>query len=135
MKNLRILIVEDSVQRLQSLVSLLDEYAWIAVETATRANCLLGSYDFDLIFLDYNLANDETGAQVAKYIQHSGSKTAQIIVHSMNVEGSKEIQRYNPKAQIIPAAKLFKKKAIFKRLKIEVKKGQKINWDFVIHGY
>ena len=53
---LRILIVEDTPERQEVLTSLCKEHAWIMVHTAPRALKLLEAYDFDLIFLDYDLA-------------------------------------------------------------------------------
>jgi DNA-binding response OmpR family regulator len=63
---LRVLIVEDTVERQGWLQSLYREHAWVLVHTAARAVRLLHAYDFDLISLDFNLAGPDNGEAVAR---------------------------------------------------------------------
>jgi CheY-like chemotaxis protein len=61
----RVLIVEDTSDRQGVLRSLYKNQAWVMVHTGRRALKLLEAYEFDIVSLDYNLADELTGADVA----------------------------------------------------------------------
>ncbi len=58
---LRIFIVEDTPARQEVLTRLCKDHAWVLVHSARRAISLVHAYEFDLIFLDYDLAGPGKG--------------------------------------------------------------------------
>jgi len=130
-KALRILIVEDTVERQEILKNLYREHAWILVHTADRAIRLLGVYNFDLISLDFDLAGDKKGDVVASFISCSRNSETKVIVHSMNPQGAAKISEFLPSAIHVPLSRMTKTNRIFKRLRQELSKGVDINWAFV----
>jgi CheY-like chemotaxis protein len=128
---LRILIIEDTPERQKILQNLYKDHAWILVHTAKRAIRLIEAYDFDLISLDFNLAGEETGDEVAIAIANSSNKNAKVIIHSMNHPGAKKISEILPNADIVPFSKIIKSNAVFKRLREELEMGVDIDWKFV----
>jgi len=81
---LRVLIVEDGLERQAILKNLFREHAWIMANTAKRANRLISVYDFDIVSLDYDLDGEERGDVVAEFIKRSRNANAKVLVHSMN---------------------------------------------------
>src|SRR5689334_4011682 len=66
-----VLIVEDTLDRQATLMSLYRDHAWILVHTARRACRMLDAYDFDLVSLDYNLAGPGDGTTIAAHLRGS----------------------------------------------------------------
>jgi len=133
-KILRILIVEDTVERQEILKNLYREHAWILAHTADRAIRMLSVYDFDLVSLDFDLAGDKKGDEVASFISRSRNSKTKVIVHSMNPQGAVKISRLLPNAVHVPLSKMTKTNRVFKRLRQELSKGVDINWAFVFGG-
>jgi len=133
-QHLRILIIEDSPDRQKILQQLFKDHAWILVHTAERAVRLLSVYDFDLIALDFDLATEKTGEDVAQFIAQSRNKNAKVIIHSMNHPGAVKITEILPDADIVPISKITRDNATFKRLREELTKGVDINWKTVFGG-
>jgi CheY-like chemotaxis protein len=130
-KNLKILIIEDTPERQQILTNLYKDHAWILVHTAVRAKRLLDVFDFDLISMDYNLAGEADGDEVAAFIKNSRNADASVIVHSMNPSGAKRIEEILPNAMSIPLSKITRNNKTFKRLRQELQKGVDIDWKYV----
>jgi DNA-binding response OmpR family regulator len=133
-KVLRVLIVEDTPERQKILCNLVKEHAWVLVHTAHRGMVLLSAYDFDLILLDYDLAGDESGADVALCLSKFRNKQAKVIIHSMNALGAEQIHALLPEADLIPLSKITKNNLTFKRLQEELRRGTTIDWEFVFSG-
>ena len=133
-KILRILIVEDTPERQEILRSLFKDHAWVLVNTAKRAIRLLSVYDFDLIFLDFDLAGDKKGDEVASFISCSRNSKTKVIVHSMNPQGAAKISEFLPNAIHVPLSRMTKTNRVFKRLRQELSEGVDINWAFVFGG-
>lgn len=131
MENLRILIIEDTPDRQKILQNLFKDHAWVMVHTAERAIRLVEAYDFDLIALDFDLATEKTGEDVARALAKSKNKNAKVIIHSMNHPGALKITHFLPKADIIPISKITRNNETFKRLRLELSKGVDIDWSLV----
>jgi len=127
----RILIVENSPDRQKILKNLFKDHAWILVNTARRAIRLLSVYDFDLIALDYDLDGEETGDKVAEFLKQSRNADAKVWVHSMNVQGVNEIQKYLPDSVAIPFSKIIRNNRTFKKLQQSINNGLEIDWTYV----
>ena len=128
---LKILIVEDCPDRQKTLKNLFKDQAWILVNTARRAKCLVEVYDFDMIALDYDLAGEEKGDKVAAFIRQSRNAHAKVLVHSMNDPGVVRIQQHLPDSTAVPFSKIIRDNRTFKRLREEINRGVEIDWGFV----
>ena len=95
-KILKILIVEDLPERQLKICSMYPNHAWVIAATATHAIRLITVYDFDLILLDYNLAEETTGLEVAEFIAKSRNAQTKVVIHSMNPEGAKKWRSLSP---------------------------------------
>ena len=95
---LRVLILEDIEERQKILAGLYRSHAWIWVKTGRRAITMLDAYDFDIISLDYNLAGELNGADVAEHLKKSRNQRAKVIVHSLNPRGAIAIKEILPNA-------------------------------------
>jgi len=66
-------------------------------------------YEYDLLCLDHDLGNriyvdindENTGSTVAKFLADKEIKCP-IVIHSLNIDGAKNMQSYLPKAHRIP---------------------------------
>lgn len=133
-QSVRVLIVEDSPLRKQILCNLYRDHAWILVHTAARAKCLLDTYDFDLVSLDFDLAGRGKGDEVALHLRDSRNAAVQVIVHSDNAPGAARIKSILPNAVYVPISKITKSNAVFKKLRHELNNGPKINWAAVFES-
>lgn len=96
---MKILVVEDSEERNVQFRKWLSHHDFDIATNADDGIKLLNSKDYDVIFLDHDLGNrsgvssddPNTGYAVAKEIPASRNSDAQIIIHSMNPEGSRNI--------------------------------------------
>ncbi len=96
----RVLILDDDTIRLQTLKAIakkdFDASDITLVKTAKKAISALGKSSFDVIFLDHDLggmayvdSNEEnTGYQVAKFIEENNLKFERIIIHTMNIKAA-----------------------------------------------
>jgi CheY-like chemotaxis protein len=128
---LRILIMEDTPARQEVLTRLCKDHAWVLAHTARRAITLIHAYEFDLIFLDYDLAGPERGDAVAAAIAQSPNLHSKVIVHAMNAAGAQKIQALLPQADLVPLSKITKDNVTFKRLKAQLAKGVDIDWQSI----
>ena len=131
---LRVLILEDTPERQEILKNLAKDHAWILINTANRAIRYIKAYDFDLIFLDYDLDGVERGDIVASAINDSRNKNTKVIIHSMNSGGAELIGKILPRAEVVPISKMIKNNTTFKRLRQALKQGTDIDWRFVFSG-
>lgn len=113
---LRVLIIEDNPERQAILTKLYRSHAWVLVHTGRRAMTLLQAYRFDLVSLDYHLAGDLTGADVAQSLLATPNSTARLVIHSMNPAGAAEIARLLPGAVVFPISKMIKSNRTFNAL-------------------
>ena len=128
---LKILIVEDSVERQGILKDLYRDHAWILANTARRAIRLLAVYDFDLISLDYDLDGEDRGDKVAGFIKRSRNANSKVLVHSMNVQGVARIQEHLPNSIAVPISKIIRDNRTFKRFRESINKSSDIDWAWV----
>jgi two-component SAPR family response regulator len=101
MMKVRVFILEDDVERVAAFHKVLKKRHACDIyhtDKIDKAKDLLKNNQFDLIFLDHDLGGkifvdsaEETGYQVAKFIAQNGIKCHQIIVHSMNPVGAKNM--------------------------------------------
>ncbi len=117
---LRVLIVEDTEERQNTLTSLYRSHAWVLAHTGRRAITLLNAYQFDVISLDYNLRGPLTGADVARAIAGSRNKDARVVIHSMNPRGASQIAGVLPQAAHFPLSKMVRSNQSFKRLREKI---------------
>ena len=101
---MKIFILDDSLERINTLRSLLDQrYANAEITVAGTAKYAKSVFDlnrdFDLVFLDHDLGGriyvnseeEETGYQVAKHMLKRKVNSGQVIVHTMNIVGAQNI--------------------------------------------
>lgn len=107
---MRILIVDDSEERVKAFASKLqDHYIYVAYD-ANQAYAAIHQEDrFDYIFLDHDLcggvyenSDEKSGYGVAKYLVSIPEKYPQrVIIHSLNPSGAKNIEEALKSAGII----------------------------------
>jgi len=112
-----VLIVEDNPERQEILTALYRAHAWVLVHTGRRAAALLEAFEFDLVSLDYHLAGELTGADVARALLASPSRNARVVIHSMNPAGAGEIISLLPGAIQYPVSRIVRSNRIFNRLR------------------
>jgi len=110
---MKILIVEDNIQRLSWFINEFADCEIIIAKDAETGKKYVIAEKCDVIFLDHDLEffkNDpkglgfcpsdyfNTGYQVAKLIPDSINKKALIIIHSMNPVGASNIKTLLPQA-------------------------------------
>lgn len=117
---LRVLILEDIEERQKILAGLYRSHAWIWVKTGRRAITMLDAYDFDIISLDYNLAGELNGADVAEHLKKSRNQKAKVIVHSLNPRGAIAIKEIIPNAILYPVSKMVRSNRAFKNLRTQI---------------
>lgn len=96
---MKILVVEDSEERNVQFRKWLANHDYVIAVDAEEGLRLLHASQYDVIFLDHDLGNrsgvdsndPNTGYTVAKQIPESINKNTQVIVHSMNVDGARNI--------------------------------------------
>ena len=113
---LRVLVIEDNPERQEILTRLYRNHAWVLAHTGRRAVTLLQAYRFDLVSLDYHLAGDLTGADVAQALLATRNSAARLVIHSMNPAGAAEIARLLPGAVVFPISKMIKSNRTFNTL-------------------
>jgi CheY-like chemotaxis protein len=131
---LRILIVEDTPSIQEVLTRLCKDHAWLLVHTTRRAISLVQAYEFDLAFLDYDLAGPEKGDAVAAALSACRRRNPRVIVHTQNAAEAGKIQKSLPQADLVPFARLTRDNAICKRFTEELRKGAVIDWRLVFSG-
>lgn len=113
----KIFVLEDSHSRINALKKKFkkdDDYYFDNVVEAIEGFDLLGP--FDIILLDHDLEGkifvnstyENTGYQFAKYLSEKEELNAQIIIHSMNPNGAKNMKSALPQAEIVPFPRLLK---------------------------
>jgi len=116
----RVLIVEDTADRQDVLKSLYKNQAWVMVHTGRRALKLLEAYEFDIVSLDYNLADELTGADVAAALRPHVAAGGRVVVHSQNPRGVARIREILPDAIAYPVAKMARSNLRMRRLRAGV---------------
>lgn len=132
---MRVLIVEDSPERVTFLKSLYRDHAWIEVRTVKRATLLLDAYDFDVISLDYDLAGEGKGDEVARYLVGSRNSNVDVIIHSDNAVGAGKIKTFLPKAVHVPTSKIIQSNERFKELRHELGKDPNTSWTEIFRDF
>lgn len=127
---MRILILEDTRARQEILQRLYRDHAWVLVHTAARALTLLRAFDFDVVSLDYNLAGEATGDEVARCIASGSCGRPRVVVHSMNPQGRERIRVLLPAATVVPVSAMIKTNRRFKRLRQALGAGPCFDWSF-----
>ena len=110
-----ILILEDSSARCELFKKYLKEHNLFFCDNVDDAKILIDNQKFDMIFLDHDLEGqiyvnsnyENTGYQVAKYIA-SKNIESQIIIHTMNYSGARNMRSVLPKAKCISFSRLLK---------------------------
>ena len=125
---MRVLIVEDSPERIEAFRGLFRDHASVWATTAARASRLVEAFRFDLITLDFDLAGPGDGATVAAVVATSHNAEARVWVHSMNDPGAKRILTVLPHAARVPYQSLIRTNAVFKRLRDALGRGPDIPW-------
>lgn len=112
----KIFVLEDSKSRIDAFKKKFkndDIYFFDEVKEAIEGFELLGP--FDIILLDHDLDgkifvnshSDNTGYQFAKYLSEK-ELNSQIIIHSMNPAGAKNMKSLLPQADVVPFPMLVK---------------------------
>ena len=105
----KILILEDSDERIDRFASALAGYDVTVCKAVATAIGELYSNAFDWIFLDYDLGEgNRNGAEVALYLSEYIRDGELVIIHSMNPLGQQEMLGLLPNAHIVPFSMLIK---------------------------
>jgi CheY-like chemotaxis protein len=108
---MRILVLDDDKGRLSLFKQKLIGHVVDCVETAPEAIMRLSEGAlWDIVFLDHDLADTQmvasgpgTGWEVAKWLsEHLDRKPAQIVIHSFNEPGAKNMLSLLPGAIYVP---------------------------------
>ena len=112
---MNVLILEDSKERIPIFNKVLKDDIPVVVETAKHAIDLLKNKDWDLLFLDHDLggqsyvkSGENTGWEVAKWLEeHPDRKPNNIIIHSLNTVGQKNMKDCLPEATVFSFLKIY----------------------------
>lgn len=96
---MRILVLEDSPERIGEFVNMFGDHSLVIVNTAADAISFLSTSKFDVVFLDHDLGGkvyvdseeENTGYQVAKMLPVSLNRHTPVIIHSWNGAGAKRM--------------------------------------------
>jgi len=112
----RVLIVENNASRQDFFRDILSECTLAFTTTSTAAIDLLKRQSFDLIFLDMDLDDGlGRGLDVARMVKETPNSYAGVIVHSMNIPVTAEVQRILPGSQLVSIAEMRRMVASFGR--------------------
>lgn len=105
---MKILILEDSKERMEFFHKRFSEHEIDHVEHAKNAIELLKEKEYDLICLDHDLGDqqmawddEDCGMIVAKYLAENPVE-ARIVIHSFNTPRAMAMKYYLPYAEYIP---------------------------------
>jgi CheY-like chemotaxis protein len=109
---MRILILEDSVERQEQFYKNLINYDVEITDSSKTAIQKLSNEKWDILFLDHDLggeayvpSGENTGYEVAKFLEENQQfMPRNIVVHSLNSVGAKNINDALPNAVRIPFA-------------------------------
>lgn len=113
---LKVLVVEDDRERQNVLRDL---YRMQQVETSTSAEGALeklASNVYHIIHLDYDLAEDSKGVEVARYVAGVDTRPT-VITHSENKRGVEEIRDILGSATVLPMSYLAGKTTVSSKVK------------------
>lgn len=99
--NMKILVLDDSVERQIAFKAWLDSDDVTCIETAKECIDLLDSQTWNVVFLDHDLGGETmvssgpgTGYEVAQWlVDHPDKIPGQVVVHSMNPVGRNNIRQ------------------------------------------
>jgi hypothetical protein len=103
---MRILVLEDSIARVNYFVERYGNHDLTIIENAYKAMEFLEEEIYDVIFLDNDLGHDNgEGLDVARYLyekSYNENNNSLIIIHSWNMSATKSIVSLLPYANVIP---------------------------------
>ena len=103
---MKILVLEDDGARARFFIEKMGKYDLIITENANKAIEHLKSNDFDYIFLDNDLGEDNGyGADVAAYLYNNPDNfnfTTNVYIHSWNVPAAQSMLDILPNAIFAP---------------------------------
>lgn len=113
---MKILVLDDNEIRLRYFKKHLAPLLPDCVMTAKEAIEKLSETDFDVVFLDHDLGNQEyqtsgdgTGYEVAQWLSnHPEKKPKKIVIHSFNACGARKMLALLPEAEYTPGTWLEK---------------------------
>jgi len=133
-RKLRVLLVEDAPTRQVELRRLFADQECHVATTAEAAKELLRTLQFDVVFLDYDLAGPGTGEAVASELRKDHSARTTVLVHSMNIAGAARIRRVLPRALAVPYANLTRGNPLYSRLRQALASNEEIDWPSIVRG-
>lgn len=105
---MRILVLEDSIARLNYFIERYGSHDLTIIENATNAIGLLEENTYDVIFLDNDLGDDNgEGIDVVKYLyenSYNDNNSSSIVIHSWNTAAVKAMANLLPQAYVMPFA-------------------------------
>ena len=113
-ESLKVLVLEDNTERLKWFKDTFFNYELSIAMTAETAGYAIMKNEFDLIFIDHDLADEtSTGLDFAKVLAEEieagrVSNDPSIYIHSMNPIGAKNIKSVLKDATIISFIELIK---------------------------
>ena len=129
---MRVLIVEDSPDRIAILKRVFAAHEVVVAQSAMVAGQQLLEDRFALVLLDFDLADDQTGEVVAQMIADQGPPYPDVVVHSLNPDGVRCIRTLLPGAIELPITSLDRANPVYGRLMSELATGRRVNWGFVL---
>jgi len=114
---MKIFILEDNEERIKIFMKVFHKHELsIAQDVRDAKEILRTKKEWDAIFLDHDLGGmiyvdsneDNTGYKLALYIKENNIKYNELVIHSMNTIGAKNIQSVLSDGVIIPFINLFR---------------------------
>jgi DNA-binding NtrC family response regulator len=103
---MKILVLEDDCYRVSFFIERFGNHDLMITENANRAIEYLEEHEFDYLFLDNDLGEDNgEGVDVARFLERNpdnANNKAITIVHSWNIPATKSIKRKLPNAVSAP---------------------------------
>ena len=107
---MKIMILEDNIERVKSFKKMLKDHELTITDRSDDAIKLVKDSKYDFIFLDHDLGGEQyvdskeydTGFRVACAIPSSVNEGTDVIIHSFNPVGAKNMQNILPNARCMP---------------------------------
>lgn len=100
---MRILIVEDCLERTRLLLRQCSGHDVTVVPTAQEAMNILGKTRFDFLFLDYSLGDSKgNGLDVVRHLRTLGLAATPAIVHSEDTTAAQQMASLLPRSRALP---------------------------------
>ena len=105
LKMTKVFVLDDSDERLAWFEEKMKDYNLTTCSSVPEAKAKWGTGDFDVLFLDHDLGNEETGVDFCEFVAESTSREKyRVVVHSHNPGGAENMTAALPQDRfVVPA--------------------------------